>query len=64
METKTEELRLKTIELEKKIRTLLHEFTEENGACDIKIKTKITFIQYPDNTRHITSINPKVYLTI
>lgn len=59
------ELRKKTDELEKQVKSLLKQFIEDVGECDIEIRPGISFIHQTGIEKPVlVNINTKIYVTV
>lgn len=58
------ELRKKTDELEKHIKTLVEQFIQDVGECNIDIKTDFQFVQKMGGKSQLVNTGVKVYVTV
>ena len=58
------ELRKKTDELEKHIKTLVEQFIQDIGECNIDIETDFQFAQKMGGKRKLVNTGVKVYVTV
>lgn len=60
----TEEIKKNVNELESKLKSMILEFIDKNGVCDISIDTNLTFIHVAGCNPKISRCNPKISITI
>ena len=59
------EMKKDKAELEKNIQTMLREFVDKHGACDIDLSSQLTYEHFPlKNEKVLLSVNVDVVVTI